>query len=103
MAGSHLSGHANALEAIKEEQKEIDFMVKLPSPVDTNFCSHDNWGRSNHAEGIFIGVCTGMMMQISGMSINMSGFFMWSLLPRRGRQYQVSQLNLGSLSIMLEG
>jgi hypothetical protein len=54
---SRVQGHANALENIGEEQKQISFIVKLPFPVDSSFCRRDHdWGHSNRAEGVSIGV-----------------------------------------------
>jgi hypothetical protein len=54
---SCVQGHANELESIRKDQKQISFIIKLPFPVDSNFCRHDDWGHSNRAEGVSIGVC----------------------------------------------
>jgi hypothetical protein len=45
-----------ALENLKEEQKKLVFSIKLPFPVDSNPCRRDDWGQSNRAQGVSIGV-----------------------------------------------
>jgi hypothetical protein len=53
---TRVQGHRDALETIRALQKESLFTVALPQPVDSNFCTRDDWGRSNRVDGISIGV-----------------------------------------------
>jgi hypothetical protein len=51
-----VTGHEVALNTIRPLQMAIKTIIDLPFAVDTQFCSHDDYGRPGHADGISIGV-----------------------------------------------
>jgi hypothetical protein len=51
---SRVQAHENALQRVIPAQRRIRKVIKLPFPVDYNFCRRDDYGRDNTTEGITI-------------------------------------------------